>query len=223
MKSLFFISFLIVLVSCTKKSTKVSTNDIYQHYRIEFREHENRTKVRCRLRKKRDLGANIEFVDGDQVLIQGVLTQYGGVGSYTYEREFINFLDTASVELRHRGQSITNFGLFSDVYTASILTSQLIIPSGFTWNFEWDGPPIQGDFDRILIEILNSDDEVVFSRYNDKNDYNVIDIPSSEFGSLTGTYKLRVTRSREMSLRTTTASGGKIEMVYVDEDFLTIY
>ncbi len=222
MRALLWTSLILVFASCTKKSTKIETNDIYQHYRIEFSEHLNHTKVRCRLRKKKELGANINFVDGDQVKIMDLVTEYGGAGAYTYEREFTQFLDTAFVEVFHQGTTLTNFGLFDNVYTCSIPASQDIIYTGFTWYFQWDGPPIQGDFDRILVEILNSDDEVVFQRYNTDDDYDFMTIPSSEFSALSGIYKIRVTRSREMSLITLTASGGKIEMVYIDQDYINI-
>lgn len=223
MKQLALLGLIVLAFSaCTKKSTKIDTNQIYQHYRFEYHEHSNETHIKCRLRKKKDLGANIKFIEGDYVAIMGTQEEYEGAGAYTYTHSYYSFLDSAYVTVYHQGTTINNYGLFDNVFTCSIPSNQDIVYSGYTWYFNWIGPPLQSSNDEIKIEIITSDDDVVMEKTSDDDDYNDITIYSSDFANLSGYYKIRVTRVRELPLVMLTGSGGKIEMVYVDEDYVNI-
>lgn len=212
--------FVLAFASCTKKSNKIDTSELYQVHRFEYHEYNNRTEIKLRLRKKKDIGANIEFVGDDYVKIMDGIASYEGAGEYTYTAELFNLIDSAYTTVYHKGTTLNNYGLFSNVYTCSLLSSQEDVYTGFTWYFYWNGPPIQGSNDEIKIEVLTSSGDVVMTKTNDSNDYNEIVIYSSQFSNLSGFYKLRVTRTRELPLINSTASGGQIEMVYVDEGYV---
>ena len=141
-----------VFAACTKKSNQIDTNDIYQVIRIEYHEDINQTHVKYKLKRKKESGASIEFVDGDQVSIMGIIQSYEGAGSYPYEAEFYNFIDSVYTTVTHKGTTINNYGLIGNVYAIQI-PSTLTVYKNYSWYFTWTGMPIMGSNDEIKIEI----------------------------------------------------------------------
>jgi hypothetical protein len=223
MKNLFIVLLIILFASCTKKSSKIDSNEIYQKYRIEYNESKYSTEVRCKITKKKSAGAKIKFVDNDYLSIMGTQATFDSY-TYNYETEYLQFIDSVYINIMHKGTSINNYFLFDDVLTCSIPLSQTTVYLGFYWDFYWDGPPLGND-DEIKIEIFDQSGSEVYSKRSGSNDYTYISMSPSDYGEniSQGTYRMKITREKKAPLVMYTGSGGEAELVYIDEEYITFY